>query len=162
MTRWPGGHLAWAFHGLSEFEGRVASFLSEGHVLGERQLFIADDPKASRWPKELMERGDLLVLSTGEVYGAARTVDTLTQRATFEASLAEAQALGYTGLRVAADSTSLTLGAERLEAWMRWEGEADRLMLAKPITGLCAFDRTRTDPATLEALISVHRVPLTR
>lgn len=160
VTRRAVGHLAWAYEGLAEFEGRAASFLVEGHVRGERQVFIADDPKASLWPKGLIERGELLILSTNEVYGSARIVDAVSQRAAFEESLAEALTLGYTGLCVAADNTSLTSDTERLEAWMCWEDEADLLMQSKPITGLCAFDRTRSDAETLKAVMGVHQAPI--
>ncbi|MDQ4491312.1 MEDS domain-containing protein [Sinomonas sp. ASV486] len=156
--RWPVGHLGWAFMGLPEFEGRVASFLVEGHARGERQVFIVDDPRAALWPKGLVERGDLLIFSTAEAYGQAMIIDAAAQRAAFESSLAQAIELGYTGLRIAADNTSLTLDPERLEAWMRWEEEAELLMQAKPITGLCAFDRTRSDAATIKALMSMHPV----
>jgi hypothetical protein len=154
------GHLAWAYTGLAEFEGRAASFLVEGHLRGERQIFIADDPKASRWPRGLIERGDLLLLSNAEAYGSSPVVDPASQRAAFEAVLAEANALGYTGLRVAADNTALASGRDQLEAWVRWEHEADALMQAQPITGLCAFDRTRLAPQALEALMGLHRTTL--
>ncbi|WP_415854944.1 MEDS domain-containing protein [Sinomonas sp. G460-2] len=151
------GHIGWSYRGLPEFEGRVASFLAEGHARGERQVFIADEPKAGLWPRGLVERGDLLIFSTVEIYGAERIVDPPAQRIAFEATLAEALALGYTGLRVAADNTSLTSDPGRLEAWMRWEDEADSLMRTKPITGLCAFDRTRSAAATVQTLMGLHR-----
>lgn len=156
-ARWPTGHIGWVYRGMPEFEGRVASFLAEGHTRRERQVFIADDPRASLWPKHLMARGSLIVLSTAEVYGPERIADPATQRTAFESFLVEARALGYTGIRVAADNTSLTSGPDRLEAWLRWEHEADLLMHAHPITRLCAFDQTRSDPLTLEAVMSVHQ-----
>ncbi|GAB2761327.1 MEDS domain-containing protein [Sinomonas soli] len=153
----PARHLAWAYPGLAEFEGRVASFLVQGHIRGERQILISEDPKASRWPKRLLERGDLLLLSTAEAYGSTRVIGPTWTRAAFEATLAEAAALGYTGLCIAADNTALASRPEQLEAWTRWEDEAGTLMKAHPITALCAFDRTRTGPPTLEALMRLHQ-----
>ncbi len=150
------GHLGWAYDGVSEFESRVGSFLAEGDARRERLILVADDPKVSLWPKELLDRGVLVLLSTSEVYGTDRIVDAPSQRATFEATLAEALSLGFTGMRVVADNTSLIAGPDRLGAWMRWEDEADRLMRASPITGLCAFDRTRCDPETLRSCMEVH------
>lgn len=155
-ARWPTGHIGWAYRGSPEFEGRVASFLAEGHSRRERQYFIADDPKVGLWPRDLVERGHLVVLSTAEVYGPARVADPAAQLAAFEILLAEARDLAYTGIRVAADNTSLTVGPERLDAWLRWEREADRFMHENPVTGLCAFDTTRSDALTLEALMNVH------
>lgn len=57
--------------------------------------------------------------STAEVYGPAAIVDPRMQRRAFEAALVEAISLGFAGLRVAADNTSLVVGPERRAAWMR-------------------------------------------
>ncbi|MGT2460700.1 MEDS domain-containing protein [Sinomonas atrocyanea] len=92
----------------------------------------------------------------GDRYGSAHLVDPASQRAAFEEASAQALALGYAGLRVAADSTSLANTPARLQAWMRWECEADHLMQTKPINGLCAFDRTRISPTSMEALAAAH------
>jgi hypothetical protein len=87
-------------------------------------------------------------------------VHAATQRAAFLATFHDAIHLGFTGLRVAADNTSLTLGPERMDAWMRWEAEADDLMQAHAITGLCAFDRSRLDVGSLDRLMGVHEAGL--
>jgi hypothetical protein len=154
--RWPRGHSGLAFADRPHFETSVTSFLVEGVTTGERLMLVADDPNPGQWPRELLDRGDLLVMSTGEVYDGERTVDPAVQRAWFEAALTEALLLGYTGLRVAADNTSLTLGPGRLTAWLRWEAEADRMMREAPITGLCAFDQTRTGSEALRELTGAH------
>lgn len=154
-ARWPVGHLGWVFTGRAEFEGRAGSFLAEGGARGERLIFIADDPKASLWPKHLVDRGSLLLLSISELYGTERLVATA-QRAAYEATVDDAISLGYTGVRVAADCTSLISGSERFEAWLRWEDEADRMVQERPINALCAFDRTRSDAASLRALANLH------
>lgn len=157
-AHWPRGHIGWAFTGMPEFEGRAASFLAEGVARRERLMFVADDPDVGLWPKGLIGQGALLVVSTAEIYGTETIVDACTQRVAFEAALAEAISLGFTGLRVVADNTSLVAGPDRLAAWMRWEAEAGHMMQGKPITGLCAFDRTRTDAETLRVVMSLHPV----
>jgi hypothetical protein len=154
---WPTGHIGWSYSGLPEFHGRAASFLSEGAARDERIMFVADDPRPELWPRQLVDEGQLVVLSTAEIYGAERAVAASAQRATFEAALEEALGDGYAGLRVAADNTSLIEGQDRLTAWMGWEEEADSLMQAKPITGLCSFDRTRVDADTLRRVMGIHR-----
>ncbi len=157
VTHWPTGHIGWIYAGVAEFQGRATTFLSEGAARGERLMLVADDPRTDLWPRALVDERRLIVLSTCDVYGPERTVDPGAQRATFDAALREALADGYAGLRVAADSTSLVEGPERLAAWMRWEEEADGLMRVEPITGLCSFDRARVDPATLHTVMAVHR-----
>lgn len=156
-TRWPTGHVGWTYAGVAQLQGRATTFLAEGVARGERLMFVADDPRPDLWPRALVDEGRLVVLSTSEVYGSTRTVVAETQRVTFEAALDQALADGFTGLRVAADNTALVEGAERLAAWMDWEDTADGMMRVRPITGLCTFDRSRTDPITLRTVMGVHR-----
>jgi MEDS: MEthanogen/methylotroph, DcmR Sensory domain len=78
----------------------------------------------------------------------------------FAAALAEARSEGYTGIRVAADNSSVIDTPERLQAWLGWEALADRFMAENPVTGLCAFDRTRVRPASLSAVTGTHRVSM--
>lgn len=155
---WPTGHIGWAFSGMPQFEGRATAYLAEGMARNERLMFVADDPDPRRWPESLLDRGDLVLASTTDVYGAGRVVDAASQRATFESTLVEAIDLGYSGIRVAADNTSLIDGPDRLAAWMAWEGEAHRFIAEQPVTGLCAFDRTRVAPDHLIAVMAVHGV----
>jgi hypothetical protein len=82
------------------------------------------------------------------------------QRETFAGALTEALGEGYTGIRVAADNTSLVDTPERLQAWLAWEDEADRFMAENPVTGLCAFDRTRVESATLSEVMGTHHVSM--
>ena len=121
-------------------------------------MVVADNPRPDLWPQALIERGDLIVASTTETHGPERQVVAETRRHTFEAALAEARALGYSGLRVAADNTSLISGPERLEAWKDWESVADRFMAENPVTGMCAFDRSRAQACTVAALRRLHAV----
>jgi hypothetical protein len=146
------------FSGLAEFEGRAASFLAEGAARGERLMFVSDDPKPQMWPTWLVRQGALAIASTTEVYGAERMVAAASQRAVFEAALADAIRDGYSGIRVAADNTSLISGPERVAAWMGWEDEVSRFIGENPVTGLCAFDRTRADAGPLRAVMGVHTV----
>lgn len=153
-----GGHIGWIFSGRSEFEGRVASFLASGEGLRERMVLVAEDPNPRTWPDSLLASGALVLLSIDDVYGAERLVSTACQSAFFDGALAEALSLGYTGLRVAADNTSLARGPERRAAWLRWEDEVDPMLRGRPITGLCAFDRSIGDPASMHALAMTHRL----
>lgn len=153
---WPTGHSGWLFAGSRTFEGRVAGFLAEGVARGERAVLVADDPGGHRWPFALVDRGDLVVASTAELYGPDRVVEAGAQRAAFAGMLAGSLAVGYRGLRVAADNTSLVEGPERLAAWLAWEAVADEFMAANPVTGVCAFDVARLDDETRRVLAGVH------
>lgn len=153
----PGRHIGWVCSGLAQFEGRATSFLAQGFDRRERLVYVADDPVASQWPKDLVDQGQLLICSTAEIYGADRIVDAEGQRRRCTFMLAEALRCGFTGMRVAADHTSLITTAERLSAWLQWESEIDRFMEGKPVSQLCAFDSTRAKRDDVAAVISVHR-----
>ena len=151
-------HLGWVFDGAAEFAGRVASFLAEGWDRGERLMVVTDNPRVGQWPQYLLDRRDLLVLSTAEVYGPDRLANTGRLRDDFDQAVAEAVTAGYHGLRVAADNTSLTLSDDRLAAWLVWEAEAEALVRSRPITRMCAFDRSRAGQDTLAALVRAHPI----
>jgi hypothetical protein len=155
---WPSGHVGWVFSGVSRFESRATTFLAEGAARGERQMFVVDNPVVEQWPMELVDGGELVIASVADIYGPDRMVAASSQRETFAGALADALSEGYTGIRVAADNSSLIDTPERLQAWLEWEEVADRFIAENPITGLCAFDRTRVDSATLSAVTAAHRV----
>ncbi len=121
-------------------------------------MLVADDPRVDLWPQSFIERGQLIVASTAEIYGPERLVVAEAQHDTFTAALEDALKEGYSGIRVAADNTSLVLGADRAVAWTRWEEVADRFMAENPVTGLCGFDRSRIEPAAVAALQGLHTV----
>jgi hypothetical protein len=85
-------------------------------------------------------------------------VDADSQLASFETTLAGALRDGYTGIRVAADNTSMVKDPERLAAWLGWEERAEAFMDTNPVTGLCGFDVRRTGAETLQTLEGIHRV----
>jgi hypothetical protein len=123
-------------------------------------MFVADDPVVGQWPKDLVERGELVIASIADIYGSDRMVDAASQRETFATSLAEALSEGYSGIRVAADNSSLVDTPEQLRAWLAWEDMADHFRAENPITGLCAFDRTRVGSATLTEVTKTHHVSI--
>ncbi len=154
----PGDHIGWVFTGASEFAALATPFLAEGGALGERLVFVAENPDPADVARlaHLVDRDALQVTSIAEIYGSDGIVDPAGQRACFAAVLAEALAAGFTGLRVAADNTSLVIDEERLRAWTSWEVVADRFAAANPVTGLCAFDQERVDTSRLRQLATLH------
>jgi hypothetical protein len=121
-------------------------------------MFLVDNPVVEQWPMELVDGGELVIASVADIYGPKRMVAASSQRETFAGALADALSEGYTGIRVAADNSSLIDTPERLHAWLEWEEVGDRFIAENPVTGLCAFDRTRVDSATLSAVMGAHRV----
>jgi hypothetical protein len=143
---------------LAEFEARVTKFLAEGASRDERLVLITDDPRVDQWPEQLVQSGQLLIASTADTYGPSRIVDAAAQRAVFASVLSDAQRDGYTGIRLAADNTSMIRGSERQQAWMTWEKVADELMAENPFTGLCAFDRRHITADDVTFVRNLHHI----
>jgi MEDS: MEthanogen/methylotroph, DcmR Sensory domain len=156
----PHDHIGWIFSGPGEFAALAEPFLAEGAARNERLMYVAENPDITAFGQwtEALPPGTLTAATVAEVYGESGIVDAAKQRATFAQVLGEALATGYSGIRVAADNTALVIDRERIEAWVRWEIVADHFMSQNPVTGLCAFDKTRIDVATLRHLATLHPV----
>jgi hypothetical protein len=150
--------MGWVFSGPSEFAALAAPFLAEGAALGERLMYVPGelDPADLAGLMSVVGPDALQMTSIAEVYGRTGIVDPRGQRATFEAALADALAAGYTGLRVAADNTSLVTDDERLAAWIRWEVMGDRFLSDSQVTGLCGFDQQKVEVSRLRHLATLH------
>ncbi len=151
----PGDHIGWTFAGQAGFAELARPFLAEGAARGERLMYVAADPDPAA-VAGLPGPPAIQVASIAEVYGASGLVDAPRQRAIFATALAQAQAEGYSGIRVAADNTPLVTDETRLAAWIRWEVVADRFMSENPVTGLCAFDVEKVDVDRLRHLATLH------
>lgn len=154
----PSDHIGWAFDGPAEFAQVAGPFLREGVERGDRVLLVVEDPQEPAYRDLAADFTvhELEVAAIADVYGATGVVDAATQRATFASSLSLAESAGYKGIRVAADNSPLVEGPERFAAWMQWELVADRFMSENNVTGLCGFDRRRTNVDTLRHLATVH------
>lgn len=155
----PHDHIGWVFSGPAEFAALARPFLAEGAALGEKLMYVAEDPDPAA-VAGVGDPGALQVASVSEIYGASGIVDARGQRATFATALAEALLAGFTGIRVAADNTLLVTDQARLAAWMAWEIAADRFMSENQVTGLCAFDRDQVDVDRLRHLATLHPLSL--
>jgi hypothetical protein len=154
----PHDHIGWVFSGAAAFDDLAIPFLAEGAARGELLMYVASAPSAAATTALRGRCGAraVQVASITDVYGVSGIVDAVAQRAVFASVLAEALAAGFTGIRVAADNTSLVTDARRLAAWMRWEYAADRFMAENPVTGLCAFDGLRVDVNRIRHLATLH------
>jgi hypothetical protein len=154
----PHDHIGWAFTGTSEFAALAAPFLAEGAALGERMMYVAQDPD----PQDMAGLasvggpGALVVTTSADVYGASGIVDAQRQHAAYTAAVQDALAAGFSGIRVAADSTPLVADEERIAAWLRWEVIADRMLSEIQITAMCAFDQEQVDAGTLGRIAALH------
>lgn len=154
----PHDHMGWVFAGSSEFAALAVPYLTEGAALGEKLVYIAEEPD----PEDLsqlaavLEPGALQIASVADIYGSSGVIDPPGQLATFMAVLADAQADGYTGVRIAADNTSLVSDEKRMKQWIQWEIVADHTAAGHAFTALCAFSKDRVREAMLRQIAAVH------
>lgn len=142
LLTWPIGHGGWFFSEPAEYEAHAASFLAAGVPSGEQVWFVADDPRPSRWPHDLLHGGVLVLASLDDAYGPLRAGDLDKQRSVFANAVDEALANGYSGIRVVADNTRLI--SEDLNRWIEWESVVDRFIAENPVTGLCGIGSPST------------------
>jgi hypothetical protein len=154
----PHDHIGWAFTGTSEFAALAAPFLAEGAALGERVMYVAENPDQHDMAGlASVGRPDALIVSNvAEAYGASGIVDPRRQFETYTAAVQDALAAGFSGVRVAADATPLVANEERLAAMLRWEVVADRMLSEYQITAMCAFDQDKVDASALGRIAALH------
>ncbi|MDQ2630766.1 MAG: MEDS domain-containing protein [Actinomycetota bacterium] len=158
------GHACWSFEQEAGFTDAVLEFLAEGHRLGQRIAFMADEPVADQRERlaalgdvgKLADRGELLFFNLRDLYPKGRAVDFDSQVALFAAATDASVADGYAGLRVAANVTDLATDPETREAHLRWESFADRALSVKPLTVLCGYRRDALSPQLLQDLAAIH------
>lgn len=164
----PQDHVCWPYTELTEFQTQACRFLSDGLFAGQRVLYLGRGD-ASRMIDELapivgleaaLASGRARVMSVDAIYPDGSVVDPVEQVAIYADATEAALADGYTGLRVAADVTSLVRTAEQFDAFARYEHLADRYMARRPFAALCGFDRAVTGAGTAE-LACMHPLAAT-
>ncbi|HEY7268373.1 MAG TPA: MEDS domain-containing protein, partial [Dehalococcoidia bacterium] len=136
----------------------AAPYLTEGAALGERLMYVADEPDPGDLSRlaGVVDPDALRIASVAEVYGPRGIVDPHRQLATFLGEVADARAAGYTGLRVVADNTSLVSDDIRMKAWIQWEIIADHAIAGQPFTAMCAFSKDKVAAGALRQIASLH------
>jgi hypothetical protein len=157
ITLGPHDHIGWVFDNLGGFDAIAVPFLAAGAERGERLMYIGAHPEgavASRLAALCPE--GVQTACVAEVYGTSGVVDPSALLAFFAAIFVDALNAGYSGLRVAADTTPLVTGDVSLQPWYQWEIIVDRFISENHATALCAFNGDMVDINRLRHLASVH------
>lgn len=150
-------HVGWSFDRAAAFRADAAQFLAEGLAAHERVMYVGGaDTVAPPGMEAAVARGQAEITSVAAMYSAGEPIEPERQVATFSAAADQAIADGWTGLRVAADVTSLVRSGPQREAWIRYEHLVDSLIAGRPITGLCGFDRRVLDRDVLAQVSCQH------
>ena len=157
-------HLSWPYEDRDDFVDRVQEFVADGLALGLRCVYAADRP-LEQLEADLagipdlhaaVARGALTITVLGDLYPDDTVIVPDEMLTTFAAATEDALALGYAGLRVAADATPLVRSREQLAAFATWEHKVDRYMAGQPFSGMCGFDRTELPASAASVLACLH------
>ncbi|WP_460440191.1 MEDS domain-containing protein [Amycolatopsis stemonae] len=157
-------HVCWGYRRRDEFVSRAREFLAEGLAAGKRVLYVGQGDKTSLARQlqgtgefdEGLRRGAVRVSSVDSTYPAGAVVDPAGQVRFYAAATEAALAAGFTGLRVAADATSLVRTPAQLDAFARYEHSVDRYMAAHPMSAMCGYDRTELGDEAVAQLACMH------
>ncbi|WP_051366050.1 MEDS domain-containing protein [Hamadaea tsunoensis] len=150
-------HVGWVFDTPGDFRAAATRFLADGLAGGQRVLLVTGDVDGADLSDDFAaarDTGAAVVLDVG-MY---RSGDPYVPVETYARAVDEALADGFTGLRVAADVTSLVRTAEDRAAFARYERLADELMIRSMFSALCAYDRAELGAAEAAELVCVHPV----
>lgn len=157
-------HVCWLFDHPEELRAQITTFVTEGLEQGLRVLYVTSGSKQSQQGDlvgvpnldEAMERGAVHFASADAMYRHDAKARTDFQIDIYEKLIAEALADGYTGLRLVVNATSLVQTLDRLAAFVGSELLMDSVMVRRPFSALCAFNRSDLASPATATLASVH------
>lgn len=157
----PNNHLCWPFDDFAEFRARAAEFLVDGLKQGQRACYVArGDDLATHLESEPV-LAEALRDGRAEVAGLESRHHAVTPEEQVEAYAEATRAAirdGHTGLRVAADATSLVLSSGSLDAFCRYEHLIDKYMTTAPFSAMCGYHRSELPEPAIARLNSLHPV----
>jgi hypothetical protein len=157
-------HLCWCYTEPGEFRARAVEYLADGVLAGERVIYVAaGDPevlagtlRTSPVLARALDSGRALVSDVTAAYSAGAVVDPRAQVDAYAALTAQALDDGCTGLRVAAEVTSLVRTRPQQEAFATYEHLVDQYMARHPFGAMCAYDRTVLGDEVIAELACLH------
>lgn len=154
-------HICWPYDDPAEFRRRAVEFLADGLALGQQCWYVSEGPTEELLSHvaelgEALGSGALRVVSIDDTYGEGGAVTPAEQVATYAAATEAALAAGFSGLRVAAEATSMVRGDEALDAFCRYEHLVDRYMAGRPFAAMCAYNRNELPESAIGQLACLH------
>ncbi|WP_431877755.1 MEDS domain-containing protein [Amycolatopsis sacchari] len=143
-------HVCWSYSDRAGFRSVVREFLADGLAAGQRVHYVTTEHD------DFTEGLEGVQVSLVHESYDARVLDPAVQVRGYAAAAEAALRDGYTGFRVAADVTELVRTPEGFAAFARYEHLVDRMISARPFTGLCGYDRGAVPDDVLTQLAALH------
>jgi PAS domain S-box-containing protein len=157
-----GAHVCPLYETPGQRMGALVPYFRAGLARGEQCLYIADDASVDDLrahgigSDEDLARAALVVLSTRETYLRNGRFDADQMIELLSARLAEAQAAGFAGLRVAGEMSwalGSDIGSEHL---IEYEARLNVFLPATGIRALCQYDVRRFPASVLRDVLRTH------
>jgi anti-anti-sigma factor len=152
-------HIMWVFDRDEEWTTAATAFLEDGLAHHERLYYGAARP-LGELPADLagLEGRDALLASTALQVLDSRVIARASdaeREALIRATVDQALALGFTGARLAVDSSETAPGGD-WDAQAGWERRSDRLCTTLALTALCGVNRAELDDEALTGVACLH------
>ncbi|HKC57658.1 MAG TPA: MEDS domain-containing protein [Vicinamibacterales bacterium] len=161
-----GDHVCTLFGSRGEQIGAAVEFIRGGLARGERCLYICCEQTPEEFREELRRAGidadaeearnalEVITKAEGHLKGgafdAARMIEMLA------ATLSDALATGFTGLRGAGDMTWLLDQAPGSHELLAYEALLNYFCANRPVVLLCQYSRAKLSPKILESCLATH------
>ncbi|MFI9383420.1 MEDS domain-containing protein [Kutzneria sp. NPDC052558] len=157
-------HVCWSYDEDCEFRRRAREFLVEGLALGQQVWYVgdgspealADDLSANRDMGRALRAGAACVAPVDDALGPDAVIEPEARVASYASATERALDDGFTGLRVAADVTTVVRKPSQLDAFARYEHLIDRYMTARPFAALCGYDRRELGDRAVAEVACMH------
>ncbi|HET9198422.1 MAG TPA: MEDS domain-containing protein [Solirubrobacterales bacterium] len=158
------GHACWGFEQPEEFVGATLEFFADGMRSNQRLVYLSDEPVAEQRERldplgpvgAMLDRGALHLLELKHLYRLGEPVDPDAQVALFSAATEAARADGYSGVRLATQSTAMVVEPCTWDAHLRLESRADQLASGFGFSALCGYRRDALPADVLGDLAALH------
>src|SRR4051794_965467 len=162
--RSPGDHLCWPFRGPDDLMTVARAFVAEGLAQGERVAYASEggqgelrhDLDGTPGLDDHLERGRLQLMPLDTLETPDSSVHPAAELPLLATMITEALGAGYRGLRILANGTVRVRDPARRTQHVRDEHLIDRVCRERPLTMLCAYDRTSLGDAAVAELACVH------
>lgn len=158
------GHACWGFERPEEFVDAALEFFTDGLRSNQRLVYLSGEPVAEQRERldplggigGMLDRGALHLLELKDLYRLGEPVDPDAQVSLFTAATEAARADGFTGVRLATQSTDMVAEPCTWDAHLRLESRADQLATAAGFSALCGYRRDALPADVLGDLAALH------
>ncbi|MDX6636201.1 MAG: hypothetical protein QOF06_2404 [Solirubrobacterales bacterium] len=158
------GHACWGFERPQEFVDATLEFFTDGLRSNQRLVYLGGEPVAEQRERldplgdvgGMIDRGGLHLLELKDLYRLGEPVDPVAQVQLFTAASEAARGDGFSGVRLATQSTEMVAEPCTWDAHLRLESRADQLATAFGFSALCGYQRDALPEDVLGDLAALH------